>query len=230
MIGQCHALAYIVQLQCTFPSHLVPLIYKAPNIYNIQRRHDSRLQRDLALPCALGQTQRLNAVLPPRPTPLLPPQILQQLLPPVNQQPQIALVVLVTLTTGGEEIRKRLDLGGEDGNLYLGRARVRADALAGGGLVGGRTHGRRGVGVDGGQVRGAGWQGLVGVVAAEGLDAAGDIDAHAVLAGAVGQGGDARNSLGGAGVVGLVLGFDFVCRLLGGPRGVVVPHGAAEGE
>ncbi|KAJ8104781.1 hypothetical protein OPT61_g10571 [Boeremia exigua] len=70
------------------------------------------LQRNLALPRPLSQTQGLDAVLPTRPTTFPATQILQQLLAAVHQQAQIALVVLVALAAGGEEVGDGVDLGG----------------------------------------------------------------------------------------------------------------------
>lgn len=74
-------------------------------------------------------------------------------------------------------------------------------------------------------MRRAGRQDLVRVVAAEGLDTAGDVDAHAVLAGAVLERGDAGNGLGSAGVLLLALGLDLLCGRRG-VAGCVVAHGA----
>src|SRR5690242_9777423 len=85
---------------------------QCPNAYTF-------LQRDLALPGSFCQTQCLDAVLPPRAPALSSPQVLQQLLPPVDQQPQVALVVLVALAASGQEIGHRLDLGGQNGYLHF---------------------------------------------------------------------------------------------------------------
>jgi hypothetical protein len=48
MIGQCHALAYIVQLQCTLPTRLVPLIYKAPNTYTTYNVYTTQIYSEIS--------------------------------------------------------------------------------------------------------------------------------------------------------------------------------------
>ena len=72
-------------------------------------------------------------------------------------------------------------------------------------------------------------QDLVGVVAAEGLNAAGDVDTHAVLAGAVLESGDAGNGLSGTGVFLLCLRLNLLSRQ-DNVGGLVVPHVAAPPE
>lgn len=79
----------------------------------------THLQRNLALPGPFRQAQGLDAVLPPRPAALPSPQVLQQLLPPVDEQSQIALVVLVALAARRQEVGQGLDLGSQDGDLHL---------------------------------------------------------------------------------------------------------------
>lgn len=58
-------------------------------------------------------------MLPPGAAALPPPQILQELLPPVDEQPQVALVVLVALSSRGQEVGDSLDLGRQNGDLHL---------------------------------------------------------------------------------------------------------------
>lgn len=168
-----------------------------------------RLQRDFSLPRALGEAQRLNAMLPPRPSSLLLPQILEQFLPPVYQQPQIPLIVLVSLSSCHQEVAQCPDLRRKDGNLYFGGPGIRPDALLDLFDVGFGAHGVLFI-YKSGRLWG---EYTVSVVATESLDAAGNVNAHAVLRRAVGQGSDARDSLGSPLVVLLAAGF-YVSDLL----------------
>jgi len=83
----------------------------------VQRSSFSRSYRNLPFPGAFGQAQRLDTVLPPWTSALLPPQVLEHLLSSVHQQPQIPLVVLVSLPSQLQNVGERLDLCSQKRNL-----------------------------------------------------------------------------------------------------------------
>jgi hypothetical protein len=62
-------------------------------------------QRYLPIPASLSQPQRFDQILPSRPTPLLPPDIFEQFLPPMHQQPQVPLIDPIRPASRSHELR-----------------------------------------------------------------------------------------------------------------------------
>lgn len=84
-----------------------------------------KLQADLALPGALGQSQGLDQVLPSLSSSLLLSQVLQELLTLVHQHSQVPLVDLILLATLERHmVRQHLDLRRQDSNLHFRGASI----------------------------------------------------------------------------------------------------------
>lgn len=175
-------------------------------------------QTDLPLPRALRQAQLLNQILPPRSASLLPAQIPQQLLPPMHQQPQVPLPILILRAPALQELIQTPDLRRQDRDLHLATPRVGARARR---LLGERVRpaGRR---------RRFGRQDGVGGVPAEVLDAAHLVDAQAVVAAGEAEGADTAQGLLGGGLLGSAFRFLLFAPLadLGGGLGFVAARQA----
>ena len=148
------------------------------------------LQSNFPLVRCWAQSQSGDHVRPPFASSLLPCHVLEQLRPLVHHQAQIPLTDLISVASSCLQlVGERSDLGRQDANLHLATARV-------------------GTGTDGlldfldAAGQGLRREGLVGVVAAESLDAAADVGVALVLGRAVVHVHDALQSLGGLGVVG----------------------------
>jgi hypothetical protein len=155
-------------------------------LYNPMRHamHMTHLwaKRDLALPCALRQTQSLDQVLPPGTTSLLLPQVGQMFLSPVHQQPQVPLIDSVSMSSRLTEVRQSPDLGRQDRNLHFRAAGVWACTLL-------LFH--YGSGVNASRL---GIQSFVGVVATKGIDTTLGVDTQAILRTGKRQGRDTPHS------------------------------------
>lgn len=119
------------------------------------------LHADLTLPSSVRQAEGFNKMLPPWSTPFLLTQVPKQFLSLVNQYSQVALVMLVL---GG-----RLEMSGQVNDL----CGQNSDLDFGGTSI--WSHSGRLLGVDSGRVKsdscGLWWEGLVGVMSSECINA-----------------------------------------------------------
>ena len=99
----------------------------------------------------------------------------------MNQQPEIALVVLIFVPMLIDKTGEGTNFRSQDRNLHLTRPCIRTSALLGSLPIRPGTHRRRRPVRDITETRGFGREDEIGIVAAESVDAAGDIDFHSVF-------------------------------------------------
>lgn len=166
----------------------------------------SILQTDFASPRSFSQTQGRDYIFPTITSPLLPPEVLQQLLAFVYQDSEIPLVDLILLTTLQQHVLcEDFDLGGQDSHLNFRASGIwtRTRCL---------LHLR--VGIDGSSCTRP--EDIIGDVAAKGINAALDVRSRPILLVAILQGDNTLNS-GNCSLV--ILGvlpdlFSFPCWVL----------------